>query len=90
MYSSLKRRKKTVKINNVETLLKILVSGVLQGSILWSLVLNLFVNDLFIFIKKVCEGLRIILDDYESHYNALLQKSGKSTIKVAHSSNWNG
>ena len=26
--------------------------------------------------------LRILLDDYESYYNALLEKNGKSTIEV--------
>ena len=34
MYFYLKRRKQNVKINNIESLLKILVSGVPQGSIL--------------------------------------------------------
>ena len=48
MYSCLKRRKQNVKINNFEKLLKILVAGVPQGSILGSL----FINDLFLFIKE--------------------------------------
>ena len=52
IYSYLKRRKQNVKINNIESLLKILVSGVPQGSILGSILFNLFINNLFLFIDK--------------------------------------
>ena len=51
-YSHLKRRKQDVKVNNIEKLLKILVSRVLQGSILGPALFNLFINDLLLFIKK--------------------------------------
>ena len=44
MYSYLKRRKQKVKINNIESLLKILVSGVPQGSILGPILFNLFIK----------------------------------------------
>ena len=43
-YSHLKRRKQDVKVNNIEKLLKILVSGVPQGSILGPALFNLFIK----------------------------------------------
>ena len=42
--SHLKRRKQDVKVNNIEKLLKILVSGVPQGSILGPALFNLFIK----------------------------------------------
>ena len=53
MYYYLKKRKQNVKISNIESLWKILVSGVPQVSILGLILFNLFINDLFLFIKKV-------------------------------------
>ena len=47
-----KETKQNVKINNIKNLLKI-ISGVPQCSILDSILLDLFINDLFLFIKKV-------------------------------------
>ena len=51
LYSYLKRRKQSVKINDTESLFQILLSRVPQGSILGPILFNLFVNDLFFFIK---------------------------------------
>ena len=44
-YSYLKRRKQNFEINNIESLLKILVPWV-------PILFNLFINDLFLFIKN--------------------------------------
>ena len=52
IYSYVKRRKQNVKINKIESLLKILVSRVLQGLILGPILFSLFMNELYLFIKK--------------------------------------
>ena len=51
LYSYLKRRKQLVNINNVHNMFQILLSGVAQGSILGLLLCNIFINNLFYFIK---------------------------------------
>ena len=46
-------RKQSVKINDTESVFQILLSGVPQGSILGHILCNIFINDLFLFIKDV-------------------------------------
>ena len=52
IYSYMKRRKQGVKINDTESLFKILLSGVPQGSILDPILFNIFINDLLFFINE--------------------------------------
>ena len=52
LYSSLTRRKQTVKINDTESSFQIVLSGITQGSILGPFLLKLFINDFFFFIKE--------------------------------------
>ena len=52
LYSYLKRRQQEVKINDAESIFKILLSGVSHGSTLAPILFNIFINDLFLFINK--------------------------------------
>ena len=47
LYSYLKRRKQSVKINDTESFFEILLSGVPQGSIFEQILFILFTNDFF-------------------------------------------
>ena len=48
VYSYLKNRKQSVKIKGSLRALKLIISGVPQGSILESMLFNIFINDLFL------------------------------------------
>ena len=52
LYSYLKRRQQEVKIDDAESIFKILLSGVSHGSTLAPILFNIFINDLFLFINK--------------------------------------
>ena len=52
VYSYLKKRKQSVRINNVYSSFQEIVSGVPQVSVLGPILLNFYINDLFPFIKQ--------------------------------------
>ena len=56
IYLYVNRRKQGVKINDTESLFKILLSGVPQESIVGLVLFNIFINDLLFFINeaKLC------------------------------------
>ena len=51
-YSYLKRRKQSAKLNNVESVSQMLITGVPQGSILGPILSNIIINDLVFIHKK--------------------------------------
>ena len=52
MYSYLKKRKQSVRINNTYSSFKTILSGVPHGSVLGPILFNFYINDLFLFIKQ--------------------------------------
>ena len=51
-YSFLKRRKQNVRTNNTHSVFQILLFRVPQGSILMPLLLNIFINDSYLWVSE--------------------------------------
>ena len=52
LYNDLKHQKQSVKINNISSFFRTILSGVPQGSILGPILLKIFMNELFLWLTK--------------------------------------
>ena len=93
IYSYFKNTKQPISINNACSTFLELISGVPQRSVLWVLLFNIFLNDLYFFITKA--SLHNYADDntlsaYSSDLNSLIyilteeSQTTKNCLKANH------
>ena len=64
LHSYLKRRKKCVEIDTIQSLLELILSRVPQWCILGHLLFKIFLNNLFLFIKKQTYTILLMITLY--------------------------
>ena len=85
--SYLSNLKPRIKINNVFSFWKDLILGVLQGSVLGPLIFNIYLNDLFFFLKDV--GICNFADDtstyiFDESLENVLKSLDKNSMLAIH------
>ena len=72
IYSYLKGRMQSVRINNVYSIYLMILSGVPQGSILGPIFFNVFINDFILFLKK-CDPFNFADDNTLSAFAKIMK-----------------
>ena len=84
LLSYLNNQKQSVKVKGVRSILQLIENGVLQGSILWLILFNVFINDLYYILQSDLHNfaddntISAISDTVSSLVNSLTDKANKA------------